>query len=75
MRRGMACKVMQSCGWRAAAPGALTDDSHTKPTATAPDTLEEWVDFFRDPDEFYNATVSALLETFGSGGPTPRRIH
>ena len=26
-----------------------------------PDTLEEWVDFFRDPDEFYNATVSALF--------------
>ena len=25
MRRGMACKVMQSCCWRAAAPGALTD--------------------------------------------------
>ena len=68
MRRGMACKVMQSCCWRAAAPGALTDAPQIcKACSTgdgdgaAPDTLEEWVDFFRDPDEFYNATVSALF--------------
>ncbi|KAH8068461.1 hypothetical protein JL721_6599 [Aureococcus anophagefferens] len=36
---------------------------------------EEWVDFFRDPDEFYNATVSALLETFGSGGLTADEFY
>ena len=68
MRRGMACKVMQSSCWRAAAAGALTDAPQIcKACSTgdgdgaAPDTLEEWVDFFRDPDEFYNATVSALF--------------
>jgi hypothetical protein len=50
-------------------------DSLRDGDGATPDTLEEWIDFFSDPDEFYNATVSALLETFGSGGPTPRRIH
>ena len=49
-------------------------DSLRDGDGATPDTLEEGVDFFRDPDEFYNATVSALLETFGSGGPTPRRF-
>ena len=50
-------------------------DSLRDGDGATPDTLEEWVDFFRDPDEFYNATVSAPLATFGAGGPTPRRIQ
>ena len=36
-------------------------DSLRDGDGATPDTLEEWVDFFRDPDEFYDATVSALL--------------
>ena len=32
-----------------------------------PRTLRDWIDFFQDPDAFYNATVSAFFETFGSG--------
>ena len=32
-----------------------------------PRTLRDWIDFFKDPDAFYNATVSAFFETFGSG--------
>ena len=36
-------------------------DSLRDGDGATPDTLEEWVDFFRDPDEFYNATVSALF--------------
>ncbi|KAH8095625.1 ATPase [Aureococcus anophagefferens] len=50
-------------------------DSLRDGDGATPDTLEEWVDFFRDPDEFYNATVSALLETFGSGGLTADEFY
>ena len=50
-------------------------DSLRDGDGATPDTLEEWVDFFRDPDEFYNATVSALFETFGSGGLTADEFY
>ena len=51
-------------GWRVAADGRtlrLTSRHKVRRATARRRTLEEWVDFFRDPDEFYNATVSALL--------------